>query len=164
MTVTAQKLLEANGVRLSDYRPGQHYCRCPQCSHMRKRQNQNKECLGVWIDEKGATWHCNHCGWIGPEKGSGKSNGRDRDAFDATYNYAGFQKVRFPKGHEPRFLLRHRDGGDWKWGAGGADTNALYRRDEIGEAIALGHTVLVVEGEKDVDACWRINIPATCNS
>jgi RecA-family ATPase len=76
-----------------------------------------------------------------------------------------FQKVRYPKGHEPRFRVRHIDSyGRWQWGAGGPDTNVLYRRSEVEEAIASGHTVLVVEGEKDVDNLWRIGIPATCNS
>jgi hypothetical protein len=49
------------------------------------------------------------------------------------------QKVRYPKGHEPRFRIRHRNSrGDWEWGAGSADTSVLYRRDEIDEEIALG--------------------------
>jgi DNA primase len=34
----------------------------------------------------------------------------------------------------------------------------------LNEAIALGHAIVVAEGEKDVDALWRIGIPATCNA
>src|SRR5262249_24568628 len=86
------------------------------------------------------------------------------DEFIATYDYIGFQKVRYPKGHEPRFRIRHREGNGWKWGAGGADTNVLYRKDEVDEAIALGREIAVVEGEKDADNLWAIGIPATCNA
>lgn len=39
----------------------------------------------------------------------------------------------------------------------------LYRVDEIIEAIANGHTILIAEGEKDCDNLWRIGLPATCN-
>jgi hypothetical protein len=90
--------------------------------------------------------------------------------FVATYDYSGFQKVRFPKGHEPRFLIRHRDpssnraGKGWNWGAGGADTTILYRKDEIDEAIANGYEIACVEGEKDADNLWAIGIPATCSA
>src|SRR5262249_27987205 len=93
---------------------------------------------------------------------NGHSNGRG-DGFVATYDYPGFQKVRYPKGREPRFRIRHRKGNDWEWGAGGADTSALYRRQEIEEAIALERPILLVEGEKDADALWAIGIAATCN-
>ena len=138
MTLTAQELLEGAGIMLSDYRPGQHHRTCPRCSAKRSKAHQSLKVLGVKIDADGATWHCNHCGWAGPEKGKGKSNGAG-DEFAATYDYPGFQKVRYPKGHEPRFRIRHRNSrGDWEWGAGSADTSVLYRRDEIDEEIALG--------------------------
>jgi hypothetical protein len=136
---------------------------------MRKLEHQKIECVSVKIDDKGATWCCHHCGDSGPAKGSGKSNGQGGE-IAATYDYPGFQKVRYPKGHDPRFRIRHRDpssnraGEGWDWGAGGADTNVLYRKDEIEEPIALGRSILVVEGEKDVNRLWSINVPATCNS
>jgi hypothetical protein len=161
--MTAQELLEANHIRLNSYKPGQHSTTCPQCSRTRSVPHQKTKCLGIKIDDKGATWHCNHCGWTGPEKGQGKSNGAGGD-FAATYDYPGFQKVRYPKGHEPRFRIRHRKGTRWEWGAGGADTSVLYRREEVEEAIANGHEIVCVEGEKDVDRLWSIGIPATCNA
>jgi hypothetical protein len=161
--MSAQELLEANGIRLKDYKPGEHSTTCPDCSDKRKRENQKKECLSVKIDGQGATWMCHHCGWSGPEKGNGRSNGQDGE-FVATYDYAGFQKVRYPKGHEPRFRIRHRVGSGWKWGAGNADTSVLYRKDEIEEAIAFDRTILLVEGEKDADRLWSIGIPTTCNA
>jgi hypothetical protein len=39
-----------------------------------------------------------------------------------------------------------------------------YRLPEVLEQLALGRTILVVEGEKDVDNLWRIGVPATCNA
>ena len=162
MTLTAQELLEGAGITLSDYRPGQHHRTCPRCSAKRSKAHQSLKVLGVKIDADGATWHCNHCGWAGPEKGKDKSNGAGGE-FAATYDYPGFQKVRYPKSHVPRFRIRHREGNGWKWGAGDADTSVLYRKDEVDKAIALGHIIVSVEGEKDADALWAIGIAATCN-
>jgi len=161
--MNAQELLERAGFRLKSYAPGNYTHTCPKCSTKRSRAHQKTACVSIKIDDKGPTWHCHHCGENGPAKGSGKSNGAGGE-FAATYDYPGFQKVRYPKGHEPRFLIRHREGNDWKWGAGDADTSVLYRKDEVDKAIALGRTILVVEGEKDVDRCWSIGIPATCNA
>jgi hypothetical protein len=39
-----------------------------------------------------------------------------------------------------------------------------YRLPELMEQLALERTVVIVEGEKDVDALWSIGVPATCNS
>jgi hypothetical protein len=163
--ITPQELLERHGIKLASYAEGKHNTTCPKCSAKRSRANQKTKCLGVLIDEKGACWRCNHCDWTGPEKGKG-GNGHDhRASIEAAYDYIGFQKVRFPKGHQPRFAVRRSNGhGGWVWGAGNADTNVLYRRAEVDEAIALGHTILLVEGEKDVESAWCIGIPATCNS
>ena len=160
--MTPQDLLEANGIKLKSYKPGKYATICPNCSAGRSHANQRTPCLGVKIDGQGATWRCNHCNWTGPEKGSAKSNGAGGE-FAATYDYPGFQKVRYPKGHEPRFRIRHREGNSWKWGAGDADTSVLYRKDEVDKAIALGHIIVSVEGEKDADALWAIGIAATCN-
>jgi hypothetical protein len=202
--LTAQELLNANGIRLKNYKLGQHSTTCPECSAGRStKENQKKKCLSVKIDDKGATWNCHNCGWSGPEKGSDKNTGwkepkkssnknserkepekeqrtnnheendqstndhfdpHDNKNFVATYDYPGFQKVRYPEGHEPRFRIRHRVGDGWKWGAGGADTNVLYRKDEVDEAIANGYEIVLVEGEKDADRLWSIGIPATCSA
>jgi hypothetical protein len=167
--MTPQELLNAAGIHLKSYAPGNHTSICPNCSANRKPQHRKLECVGVKIDDRGATWHCNHCGDIGPPKGSGKkSNGgldpHDDRNFVAKYDYIGFQKVRYPKGHKPPFAIRHREGNGWGWGAGGADTDVLYRKDEIDEAISLEHTIVVPEGEKDVESCRVRMIPATCNA
>jgi hypothetical protein len=161
--MTPQELLETNGIQLKNYAPGNYSTICPECSHDRKKRKL--ECLSIKIDAQGAVWKCHHCGWTGPGKGSAKGKANSAGGnFAATYDYPGFQKVRYPKGHDPRFRIRHRDGSGWKWGAGGADTGVLYRKDEVDEAIANGHEILCVEGEKDVDRLWSIGIPATCNA
>jgi RecA-family ATPase len=162
------ELLASNGIALESTTPGRYYTTCPQCSHTRSKAHQTAKCLGITIEGDCVRWGCNHCGWTGPEKGIGKSNGglgpHDDRNFIATYDYIGFQKVRYPKGHEPPFRIRHRKGKRWEWGAGGADTSVLYRIDDVKEAIALGRRIAIVEGEKDANNLWAINIPATCNA
>jgi hypothetical protein len=163
---TPAQLLAAHGIKLPSTEPGRHYTTCPRCSHKRSKAHQVAKVLGVTIKADGKVhFGCNHCGWTGPEKQSGNGHDREREDIEAAYDYIGFQKVRYRKGHEPRFRLRHLDkGGDWRWGSGGANTDVLYRRDEIEEAIANDRIILVVEGEKDVDNAWRIGMLATCNS
>jgi hypothetical protein len=163
--MSPDELLAKYSIKLESTAPGRYYTTCPECSSKRKLANQSKKCLGVLIDERGACWHCNHCHWNGPEKGAGTGKA---DPIETAYNYIEdgefrFQKVRYPKGHEPPFRIRTRgaDGG-WKWGAEGL-RKPLYRIDEITAAIKDGRTILVVEGEKDVDNCWRLGFPATCN-
>jgi len=40
----------------------------------------------------------------------------------------------------------------------------LYRLPEVIEAIALEKTIFIVEGEKDADRLWKLQVPATCNA
>src|SRR5262249_40793334 len=85
--MTVDKLLNREGIHLKSYAPGEHTLTCPRCSANRQPHHQKLECLGVKIDDRGVTWHCNHCHWSGPEKGTGQgNNGRDR-SFAATYDY-----------------------------------------------------------------------------
>ena len=117
--------------------------------------------MGITIDEKGTRWGCSHCSWTGPPKSNGQGGN-----IVATYDFrdeAGellFQKVRkAPK----RFSLRRPDGhGGWLWDLKGV-RKVIYRLPGVIEAIASGHAVLCVEGEKDADNLWAIGIPATCN-
>jgi hypothetical protein len=71
-----------------------------------------------------------------------------------------FQVVRY----EPKdFRQRRPDGhGGWIYNLEGVP-RVPYRLPQINEAIANGHPVFVVEGEKDADALWNQNIPTTCN-
>jgi hypothetical protein len=163
---TPQELLNANGITLDNYKPGQHYAICPQCSAKRQPKNRNVKCLGVRIESgERVCWHCCHCEWSGPEKG----NGAHRELPSYVYRDAAgtprFRKVRNIPGREPRFWLERADGkGGWTKGTTGVDTKILYRRDEVTKAIAGGRVVAGVEGEKDTDNLWALGIPATCNA
>ena len=91
-------------------------------------------------------------------------NGRPRIV--ATYDYADengnelFQVVRFlPKD----FRQRHKDAtGKWVWNMEGT-RRVLYRLPDVLKAKAAGHPVLLVEGEKDVEALVSRVFCATCN-
>jgi AAA domain len=169
--LSPQELLNQAGIRLARYAPGNHSTTCPQCSAKRSQAHQRTPCLSVKIDGAGATWHCHHCQWRGPEKGIANGNGHDRERFAATHDYHDasgtlrFQKVRNPPGSKARFFLRQPDGnGGWINNTRGTSTDLLYRLPELIEAIASGHMVAVVEGEGDADALWRIGIPATTSA
>jgi hypothetical protein len=121
------------------------------------------EVLGVTIDAHGPNWGCNHCGWTGPPKG----NGADRATDLISYDYSGtkgerLRKIRNLPGRTPRFWWQHWDGKEWAKGTGGAKP-AIYRYEEVKEAIANGYRIVCAEGEKDVDNLWTLGIPATCN-
>ena len=160
--LTPQELLENLGFRLKTYDPGRYYSVCPQCSAKRKPRHQRLPCVGITITLDKVFGGCNHCGWTFPGPGSvGGVSGRARWPF---YNYgADLRKVRRPMGG---FFWQHINGkGEWENGTAGADTSdLLYRLDEVCEAIHNGETVLVVDGEKDADTCWRLGFAATCNA
>jgi hypothetical protein len=71
-----------------------------------------------------------------------------------------FEVVRY----EPKdFRQRRPDGrGGWEWSVKGV-RQVPYRLPEILEALSNERTIVIVEGEKDADALWKMNIPATCN-
>ena len=84
----------------------------------------------------------------------------------ATFDYTDaadvfqFQVVKFdPK----NFRQRHRGAdGKWIWNLKGVQ-KVLYRLPELIEDVAQGRTIVIVEGEKDVDALRAVGVPATCN-
>jgi putative DNA primase/helicase len=160
MTAAAE-LLRQHGITLDDTTPGRHYAICPQCS--KNRSKQNAKCLGVTIEaDDSVRWGCNHCGWTGPTKGDGQG-----ENFETKYDYQDadgkliFQKVRkVPKG----FYCRRQDGGGgWINNMKGITDKPLYRWPEVLKAIAADREIAIVEGEKDADNLWRIDIPATTN-
>ncbi len=160
-------LLERHRIHLKSTAPGRYYTTCPHCSKDRKPHHQKLKCLGVSIEADGRVhFGCNHCGWTGPEKGSG-GNGPDREARPQTAHRYGdeLRKVRNPKG-KPRYFWQHLNSqGQWKRGTGDIPTkDLLYRIDEAKEAIAAGEPIAAVEGEKDADTLWKIGIAATCNA
>ena len=164
--MSVAELLAKHKITLDNDAPGQHSAICPRCSHERKKKNV--KCLGVLIDADGksACWNCGHCGWKGPEKGSG---GTRRES-DITYDYTDtdgallFQKVRNPPGSTARFYCRRPDGnGRWINSLKGIEHKPLYRWPEIREAMREGREIALVEGEKDANNLWKLGIPATCN-
>jgi hypothetical protein len=159
-------LLEQHRIRIESTAPGRYYTTCPHCSKDRKQHHQKSKCLGISIEADGRVhFGCNHCGWTGPEKGSG-GNGPDREALTAHYYGDKLRKVRNPKRQGPKYFWQHLNGqGRWKKGTGDIPTrDLLYRIDEVKEAIAAGEPVAAVEGEKDADTLWKIGIAATCNA
>jgi hypothetical protein len=170
--MTVADILSKHGVKLGSTVPGRHYTTCPHCSSTRSSsEHRGAKVLGVTIDNKGVRWGCNHCGWTGPEKGSGeRSNGKERnDLPPYVYRDADgaprFRKVRNLPGREPRFWLEQPDGrGGWIKGTKGVDTKLIYRADEVKKAIAEGRIIACAEGEKDADNLWGLGIAATCNA
>jgi AAA domain len=102
--------------------------------------------------------------------GTGKGHaGQGLGRIVATYQYVAeagqllFEVVRFdPKDFRQRKPdPTARDG--WNWKTKGV-RQVPYRLPELIEAIALGKTVFVVEGEKDCNRLASLNIPATTNA
>jgi hypothetical protein len=82
------------------------------------------------------------------------------DYVDATGKLV-FQTCRFePKNFRPR----QPDGASWIWDLEGLDDKlVVYRLPEVTEAIALGRTIYICEGEKDVNtAVEKLKLDATC--
>jgi hypothetical protein len=86
-----------------------------------------------------------------------------------TYDYTDesgtllFQVVRLPP---KRFRQRRpdkRSRGGWSWSVKGV-RKVPYRLCELIEHVAQGHTILIVEGEKDCDNLRRLGVPATTNA
>jgi hypothetical protein len=98
--MTPDDLLAVNGIKLkTDNKEGRYYTTCPHCSSQRSKAHQARKVLGITIEDDGSVgWGCNHCGWTGPEKGTG-GNGR-ADNLITYYDYqdasgaVAFQKVR----------------------------------------------------------------------
>ncbi|MCC6780927.1 MAG: AAA family ATPase [Hyphomicrobiales bacterium] len=166
--MSARELLANNRIQTKSTAPGRYYTTCPQCSEGRTGAHKKAKVLGVTIEHDSVSWGCNHCGWTGGDK-INKANGGARAGFAATHDYTDengtliAQKVRNWPGHEPKCWWRHPDGGGaWLKGAGGAHM-PLYRLPELIEDLAQERTILIVEGEKDVDSLRAIRVPATCN-
>jgi hypothetical protein len=167
---TASDILREHGLSAPPSGCDRYYSTCPKCSAGRTRAHQNTKCLGVSITDKGVKWGCNHCGWTagGYYNGNGNANGHARrEVYSAFYDYADeggnllFQVCR--RADKASFPQRKPDGkGGWIWKASDV-RKVLYRLPELIEAVASDHTVLIVEGEKDVESLRRLNVPATCN-
>jgi hypothetical protein len=96
-----------------------------------------------------------------------KNGGAAPSTIIATYDYNDesgvllFQVVRrAPKDFRQR---RPNGKGGWIWSLGNT-RRVLYRLPEVGDAVASGRMVLVVEGEKDADNLRKLGFTATCNA
>lgn len=85
----------------------------------------------------------------------------------ATYDYTDeegnllYQAVRYePKDFRQRMPLSD---GSWSWSIKGA-RRVLYRLPEVMQAVADGQTILICEGEKDVENARARGWVATCNA
>jgi hypothetical protein len=143
-----EQLLSAHNIKIPSYSSGRYYTTCPWCSHLRKNAHQKLKCLGVTVKADKVYWGCNNCLITGPERGA-------RDDLPH-YDYGDNRKSRI----NGRYVWEHRNGaGTWETGTDQTDKPTLYRIDE---ALESGQTILIVEGEKDVDTLWKHGFAATC--
>ena len=72
------------GFKTSNLRAGENYQTCPKCSHLRKKKTL--KCLSLKLDDKGATFYCNHCQWAGGvvDRGVVKREGNFKSDFGAS--------------------------------------------------------------------------------
>jgi hypothetical protein len=62
------------------------------------------------------------------------------------------------------FVQRRHENGAVVWNLDGIAERPLYRLPELTEDIALGRTILLVEGEKDAETARALGIPATAHA
>jgi 5S rRNA maturation endonuclease (ribonuclease M5) len=108
--------------------------------------------------------------WPEAKRGNGHANGISGgdDNIVAKYSYQlenGAEHFQIVRRHPKKFQVRRSDGkGGWKYQRPIMHWHLPYHLPELIEAIASGHTVFVVEGEKDVDNLAKLNVVATCNA
>ena len=74
-----------------------------------------------------------------------------------------FQVVRYePKDFRQRRPDPEKPDG-WNWSTKGAQ-QVPYKLPEIAKAIENSETIVIVEGETNVELLWKLGIPATCNA
>ena len=98
-----------------------------------------------------------------------RSNGKTAPHIVAAYPYVDetgrllFEVVRLdPKDFRQRQPDKTEPSG-WRWSTKGV-RQVPYRLPEVIEAKSNGNVIAIVEGEKDVNLLWSLNIPATCNA
>lgn len=62
------------------------------------------------------------------------------------------------------FVQRRPVDSGWLYNLDGIDERPLYRLPELTEDVALGRTILLVEGEKDAETARTLGIPATSHA
>tara|TARA_R110000822_G_scaffold19866_4_gene64450 strand:+ start:1483 stop:1761 length:279 start_codon:yes stop_codon:yes gene_type:complete len=61
----ANQILSELKIDARKFHDGSQSCKCPKCSHTRKKKNAR--CLKVIIDNEGVRWFCHHCNDFGGE-------------------------------------------------------------------------------------------------
>jgi AAA domain len=100
-------------------------------------------------------------------KPNGHGNGKARGEVVAKYVYhsvGGEPVMIVNRTKAKQFYQQRPDGsGGWEWGGIPASAKVPYRLPDLAEAIALGKTVFVVEGEKGAESLIARGYPATCS-
>jgi AAA domain-containing protein len=168
--------------RIEKDREGRDVIRCPGPNH-----GKDDASLSVWLDEDEPggigvhsfsgrddgdplalkDWVRRELGlpdWKPAPKGS---NGHDRDPITAKYQYDGADGspvLLVNRTKAKKFLQQKPDGsGGWAWGGIADKLKVPYRLPELIEAIGLGKTIYVVEGEKSADALTARGYASTCS-
>jgi hypothetical protein len=100
---------------------------------------------------------------------SPRTNGKDRTEFVYTDESGAvlFAVERIEGGKRGKTFRQKRPdpehSGQWVWNTDGVPV-VPYRLPEVIEAIAAGHPVLIVEGERKADLLWSWGVAATCNA
>jgi hypothetical protein len=70
------------------------------------------------------------------------------------------------EGKKPKktFVQRRPNGGDWAYNLDGIAERPLYRLPDVLEDVALGRTILLVEGEKDAETARALGFAATAHA
>lgn len=76
------------GINIGGKKSGQVKVKCPQCSHLRKK-NKSEPCLSVNVDS--GIFNCHNCGW----KGSVYSKSEKKNYVIPTYNNTALSKENF---------------------------------------------------------------------
>jgi P4 family phage/plasmid primase-like protien len=163
---------------------------CPIChGYDQSPRGQGERCYG-FLSTNGQVAHCTRDQYAGQLRKNLKSNtyahrlrgdcrcgvrhdpspSPQRQRIEATYDYADeqgqllFQAVRYRKADgDKTFSQRRPNGhGGWIWNLKGV-RRVPYRLPELLAAIQAGRTILLPEGEKDVDRLIGLGYAASCN-
>jgi hypothetical protein len=163
MILSAQELLQRNGIAYKATTKNNYTTKCPTCG---------EGYCNVKIERDSVAWYCHHCLKGGREpyeqRGADDRYIVELGPIKATYDYTDengkrlFQTLRFEPIGKPK-VFRQRTGPDQKkWSIKGVRI-VPYRLPELIDAVANDRVVFVVEGEKDVETLRAYGIDATTN-
>jgi hypothetical protein len=177
--LTLEQFQKTLGGKIEQDAQGRRVLRCPGPGH-----SKNDRSLSIWLrdDPEGFGVHSFSDAdqdvnqlrdWVRSETGlppwkpNGKGNGKGRAEIIAKYVYqdADGQPVMIVNRTKAKQFYQQRpDGrGGWEWGGIPADAKVPFQLPELIEAIALGKTVHVAEGEKGALSLTERGYAATCS-